>query len=39
MRPRINLECADYNCGFCINGPHCQYIHRKKPESLVSAIE
>ncbi|CDW72390.1 cleavage and polyadenylation specificity factor cpsf30-like [Stylonychia lemnae] len=30
---KFQIECQDYNQGFCINGPACQYQHIKKPES------
>jgi len=38
QRPRIPIECADYNLGFCEKGPNCHYIHKKKGENDVSIL-
>ncbi|TNV82731.1 hypothetical protein FGO68_gene3030 [Halteria grandinella] len=34
QRTKIPQECQDYNNGFCMNGPNCQYLHKKKSEKL-----
>ena len=32
-RKKIPQDCNDFNFGFCVKGPQCQYIHNKKNES------